>query len=420
MTGIFFFACFIIGCCLAFIRHPIFGLLTYVATYYLHPPSRWWGATLPSLRWSLIAGCVTLLAIFMKNNKIDVNIIKTRNKFLVGFVFFIGWLIIQSAWALNPVMHSELIWIFIKYAILIWIITSVIDNQKHLLWFCSAHVAGCTYLGWVAYTSYDGGRFEDFGGPDISEANAGALQLLSGMYIASCLILIPKIRHKISAIISLPFMANAIILTGSRSAFLSGIIGSLIFNYLTPIKMRRIVLILSILATISFLILANKEYWDRISTIKVAGQQIEGTDTGGGRLEIMNAQIKMFGEHPLGCGHRCTATLSPLYLEDRFLTGSAGNRGRSSHNTFFTLLVEQGIIGSFFYISYLIWTASKVIQLRKSSRSQEKQINFLMVGITSFLTVLIIADFFVDYLKSEVRIWFISAVIAGSAITAKP
>ncbi len=412
MTGIVFFVCFITGCCLALIRHPIFGLLTYVATYYLHPPSRWWGVTLPSIRWSLVAGCITLIAILVQKRKTDPKVVKERRGFLIGYMCFIAWLIIQSTWVMNPIEHNELIWINIKYIALIWVITSAIDSEKHLLWFCWSHVAGCAYLGWIAYTNHQGGRFEDFGGPDISEANAGALQLVSGLFIGSCLLLFPKLKHKVSALFSLPLIANAIILTGSRSAFLSGAIGGLFFNHAAPIRIRRLVRVLSLVATVAFIILANDNYWTRIGTIKAGGQQIQGVDTGGGRLEIMQAQFKMFTEHPLGCGHRCTATLSPMYMDDKLLTGKSSERQRSSHNTFFTLLVEQGVPGVLFYASFLIWIISKIAKLRANSKLSEEAITLLAPGIIAFMISICIGDMFIDYLKSEVRIWFIALMIA--------
>ena len=33
---------------LAFVRHPIYGLYLYLATVYVHPPSRWWATWFPT------------------------------------------------------------------------------------------------------------------------------------------------------------------------------------------------------------------------------------------------------------------------------------------------------------------------------------------------------------------------------------
>ena len=196
MTGVVFFSCFIIGCCLAFIRHPIFGLLTYVATYYLHPPSRWWGSTLPDIRWSLVAALATGIAIIINKKKPEQSRVKEKRSIIFGYSLFCFWLIIQYSWSLAPETHSELIFLYIKYSALIWIITTTVDSEKHLHWFCWAHILGCTYLGWIAYSEYDGGRFESFGGSDINEANAGALQMVSAILISASIFLIARFKEK--------------------------------------------------------------------------------------------------------------------------------------------------------------------------------------------------------------------------------
>ena len=57
------FALFALLCTvLAFRRHPIWGLYFYLATTYVYPPGRWWGALLPDLRWALLSAAVMGLA----------------------------------------------------------------------------------------------------------------------------------------------------------------------------------------------------------------------------------------------------------------------------------------------------------------------------------------------------------------------
>lgn len=53
LTSLLFLAAYFSGCIAALVRHPVYGLVTYVLMLYLHPPSRWWGEALPDLRWSL-------------------------------------------------------------------------------------------------------------------------------------------------------------------------------------------------------------------------------------------------------------------------------------------------------------------------------------------------------------------------------
>ena len=65
-TAIGFIGVFALGLLLAFVVNPKYGLYAYLWVFYNNPPSRWWGAALPNVRWSLIAAVVTMIAIVAK------------------------------------------------------------------------------------------------------------------------------------------------------------------------------------------------------------------------------------------------------------------------------------------------------------------------------------------------------------------
>jgi O-antigen ligase len=197
-------------------------------------------------------------------------------------------------------------------------------------------------------------------------------------------------------------VVNAVITTISRSGFLALGVGGVIFNYFAPRRLSGRIRIFSALGLILFMSLAGAAYWDRISSITYAGEEVEGVDTGAGRLVIMQAQWKMFQAYPLGCGHRCTATLSPDYLPRENLTREGA---RSSHNTFMTLLVEQGIPGVIFYLLMLIWLYKTLIYLRRETKGTGL-LSTVFPTIAAVLGAIVVGDLFVDYLKLEVRIWF--------------
>ena len=69
-------------------------------------------------------------------------------------------------------------------------------------------------------------------------------------------------------------------------------------------------MIMSVLAAVLLMLLTSEDYWQRIGTIQLAGQEVEDVDTGSERLAVMAAQIEMFRDNPWGCGHFCTTILS--------------------------------------------------------------------------------------------------------------
>lgn len=419
LTGFVFLGAYATGLWLAFARHPIFGLMTYVAVFYLHPPSRWWGATLPDLRWSLLAAFVTLIALTARKRLASGDTPLFAHGVMMGFLLFLGWIAIQWGWALDATSHTDLVVIYAKYALLIGLVNKCIESAEHLRLFLWTHVLGCAYLGWIVFTSYEGGRFEGFGGPDINEANAGALQVVTGIFTASALFLAGQWRERAALLGVIPFIVNALVATVSRSGFLAAAFGGVVFNLFTPARFRVRVIVLSMLALVLFALLTNPTYWLRIASLGHAGEEVEGVDTGAGRIVLIEAQWRMFQGRPLGCGHRCTAVLSPSYLDERDLTTSAeGVRARSSHNTAMSLLVEQGIPGIMFYAALLVWVARSVVVLARRLRGKSDFISSAFPAVAASMAAITLGDMFVDYLKAEVRIWFVALLMVMLKLSA--
>lgn len=402
---------YLTGCVLAFVRHPIYGLSVYVALIYVHPPAQWWGSRLPELRWSLIAAGVTLAALMIQKTKPS-----SVSLFSFGvmklLVLFLAWLMIQYFWALDLQMHSELIVLFAKYTLLVGLIYKCVENEQHLRVLLWTHSLGCFYLGIIVFRNYFGGRFEGFSGPGISEANVAGLLIVTGIITTFVLFLSGKLKEKLVAVGAMPFTLNALIATISRSGFLALGIAGVIFNLFAPKKNTLTIRIFSVAGLILLVSLTNATYWERIGTILAGGEQIEGVDTGSKRLVLMNAQLEMFKNHPAGCGHRCTAVLSPNYLDEIYLSkGKAGERARSSHNTFMSLMVEQGVPGIIFYLILLMWIARTCLKLRKRMRDRVGLIPLTYGAVVAILAAITVGDMFVDYLKFEARLWFIALLM---------
>jgi hypothetical protein len=189
VTGFLFTIGFIAMMALALLRHPIWGLYGYIAVFYLHPPSRWWGQFLPDMRWSLVASAVTLIALLRVK---DLSgrpswLSLTPARILIAFTI---WLWIQSFWALNPAAHNEATVLFTKYIVLFYLIYRLVQTSEELRRFMLAHIAGCFYLGWIAFTSTVSGRLEGVGGPGIDEANALGMHMGTGAMAGAMIILV--------------------------------------------------------------------------------------------------------------------------------------------------------------------------------------------------------------------------------------
>jgi O-antigen ligase len=405
VTATVFLVCFFAACVLALVRHPIFGMLAYVAVFYVNPPVRWWGqGFLLNFRWSVIAAAVTFLGILIhKTGRQDTSF--ARQPISLVYFAFIAWLAIQLSWAIDPDKQWEILEYYLKFGLAAFLILRCLDTEARFRYFLWAHVLGCFYFGWLAFTSHDGGRFEEFGGAGVKDANEAALTIGTGALVLGSLILWEKFSRKALLVGMAPFLVNAIIATVSRSGFLSLALGGLAFNILSPPRYRKWVVPLSVLAGILMLALTTEDYWNRIETIAYRGQEVEGKDTGSGRLEIIAAQFRMFEAHPLGCGHACTAILSPQYLGPEHLQTEAGVR--ASHNTFMSMLVEHGLPGAAIYLLAAWFIFRQALKVFAESRRSAGFVSVMLPAVGGSLAAMFIADQFVPYMRFEVRIWFV-------------
>jgi len=349
---------------------------------------------------------VTLAALALRRSDAQ-SIAIRRNRPFWAFIGFVLWIALQSFWALDKEAHLELRDIYVKFIFVIVMVVKCIETDEHLRHFLWAHVLGCFYLGWLAFTSYAGGRLDGVGGPGIDESNAAALQMVTGILIAASLFLVSSRNARIALFVVIPIMVNGLVTTISRSGFLAAAVGGLAYIAFAPQRHRWTIRVLSVLAVVLFVMLTNQTYWDRIATIKHGGEQIEGVDTGGGRLEIVAAQWRMFQGRPFGCGHMCTTVLSPSYIDASLLSGGA----RASHNTFMTMLVDHGIVGVTFYVAMLVWLVRSLLVMRQRVAGRSDFSSLVLPAIAGVVFAITVGDMFAQYPKFEARIWFVSVVL---------
>ena len=407
LTALAFVLAFLVGCALCLLRKPIYGLMTYVLLFYLSPPDRWWGQMLPDgIRWTLIAAIVLFVSVLIHRPRPQ-KIRIVAQPFFWGFVFFVAWVAIQSFWAISPEMHSLLLGYYLKYIVAIYLIYRCVNSEENLRLFLWAHLLGCFYISWVAFTGMDGGRFDDFGGAGIGDANSGALTIVTAIAAAGSLFLAGSKKAKTAVIAIAPFLMNAIVATISRSGFLALATAGLAYNHFSTPKYRKWIAALSVAALVGFLALTNPVYWARIQSIKYQGEQVEGVDTGSKRLLLLEAQWKMFKRNPLGCGSRCTDVLSPEYLDEKQLNSGR----RSSHNTFMTMLVDHGVPGGLAYLAMVGWVVVSIRRLHQSCANRHDDLPVFLPAVAAGLLAITVGDLFVQYPKLEIRFWLLTLVM---------
>lgn len=418
LTAFAFLAGFIGLLALALARHPVFGLWAYLATFYVHPPSRWWSHYLPDLRWALLAAAVTLVAVLVHRSKLRERPAWLGNLPAVILLAYCVWFWIQNLWALDGKAHFDASVQYTKYLIVFYLVYRLLDTPQRLREFLLVHVAGCAYLGLLAHLSQNfvGGRLNGVGGPGIDDANTLAMFLSTGVVAGAALVLSQSGWRRYFSVGALAFVVNGVILAASRGATLGLVAGGLVLTALHPRRYRRAFWVLAALGLVGFLAVADQRFINRMFTLEaVIERSTEMDGSAESRFALKAAQLQMFYDHPFGSGHKGTAALSPQYLDERYLARSPdGDAARSSHNTFLTALTEQGLPGALLFLALLAWILAAMFKVfRHGYSTPDHELVALAVGLCGGLIVVLVAGLGTDYLMAEVQFWFLAALVSS-------
>jgi O-antigen ligase/polysaccharide polymerase Wzy-like membrane protein len=417
-AALMFSLLFVAGCGLALVRHPIYGLYSYLLAFYMAPETKWWAAQLPSLRWSLVAGVVSLVAVLIHRPG-RLRAPWHQHPAARALIFFVVWLWIQTPWALSITDHLFLAVLFTKYLLMFAILYSTLSDAKDIQNFALVHVIGCAVWGIEAYMDPGSGRLENIGSGDVAGSAFASMQMSTALAFAGFLFLgIPNPKRWI-VFAAIPFILNAVILMATRGAFV-GIVAAAPFAILfAPKAKRKMTIAYAALGGALLLVLAHDYFWQRMSTIPTTqGTVME--QSAASRIDVAKANFEMFQDHPLGVGHRGNDLLSPQYLSEALLTSTEGGRIRSAHNVLMAVLVDHGIIGFSLFIFFHLRIVGALRRLRRGAADKLPQdLQALCAAIIASLAIYWANAQFANMFKAEVVIWMASLVAAMEALVNK-
>lgn len=410
---LFSFACMT----LAFTRHPFFGLLFYMGSMYVHPPSRWWGYVVPDLRWAMLSAAVTVLAVLVHRDRLAAKPLWLANAPATLLSLYAAWMVIQIPWALDQPTHLDGTVKFIKYLVTFWFVYRIAESKGMLRNILIIHLAGCTLLGiYAQFTGRDGERLDGVGGPGMDDANTLGMYLATGVVVGLGLFLTMTGWVRWAVLGMVVIVLNGFVLANSRGSFLGLSAGMVVLMLCKARAHRRMFWALVLVGVLGASMLVDKVFIERMFTIgDVTSQDEDAERSARSRMVIYEAQVRMAQDYPMGAGHRGTATLSPLYLDREWLVrgGADPDAQRSSHNTFMTTLVEQGIPGAFMFIILVLWILGRIPRLRKLQREgADPGLVTLGAAMCAALVVVIVAGSATDYLLAEVQFWMYAGLVA--------
>lgn len=413
------FVLFSIACIvLAFARHPIYGLYFYLGSIYVHPPSRWWGYMLPDLRWSLMSAVVAAMAIYLNRKQLTQKALWLSNPPAVLLTLYATLMVIQTPWALDQPTHVEGTLQFVKYMVAFWIVYRVADTKEDLRNVLIAQLLGCTLLGiYARLVGREGDRLDGVGGPGMDDANTLGMYLATGVIVGFGLLLTLKGWRRWVGIGLVAITLNGFVLANSRGAFLGLGAGVLVLGLCKARAHRRVFWSLVLVGVLGVSIIVDKVFIERMFTISdVTSEDEYAEKSARSRMAIFEAQVRMAIDYPMGAGFRGTATLSPLYLDREWLVrgGVEADAQRSSHNTFMTTLVEQGVLGAALFIALVLWLISRTVRLWRLHREgADPELVTYGATLCGALVVVIVAGSATDYLLAEVQFWLYAGLVVA-------
>lgn len=405
----------------AFTRHPVWGLSFYIATIYVHPPSRWWGSMLPDPRWALLSALITMMAIVYHRERLARKPLWIANAPVILFGAYVFWMCVQILWALDLESHINGIVRLVKYLLAFWFIYRVIETKQMLKHVMAAHALGCGLLGIFAhFTPRQEGRLDGVGGPGIDDANTLGMYLATGAIVCMGLFLAQQGWRRWMWLVVMALIGEGFVLANSRGAFLGLAAGGMIVAVCKAREHRRMFWALAAAGLVGFASIVDPVFVERMFTIgDVAKENDEEAEMSArSRVVIFEAQLRMAAEYPHGSGYRGTVVLSPNYIDREWLTvakgGDESTAARASHNTFLTTLVEQGLPGAIIFITLVLWTLARVLRIRHlNARGADPEVTTLAAACCGALVVVFVAGVAADYLMAEVQFWLFAALVSA-------
>jgi O-antigen ligase len=415
LTALVYLFIFFGGLFKALAGRPIWGLYVYFLCVYFHAPTQWWGASLPDLRWALLASLVTLLALFFHPPQQKIRFwVFPENRFLTLLMIFV---LAQLGFSLNFQIQMEYVELLLKFILLIFLVQNTVHTLKDIQGVILVNVFGAAFLAYQGIASHTGGRLEGIGTPGMESANQlgqhFALVLLMGSYL-----LLDRFRswHLLLAA-GIVLILMAVFMTESRGVIASLALAGVFAMWFVPQGSRKKLTLFAAAGLFASASLMGPQIMERFQGVKSDETGEIADASAASRLVILEAEYNMFKTSPVvGHGHRGTLLLSPLYLSAEYMDHSHGGEGRrASHNTFSGYLVDHGVVGAFLYFSALFICMSRlylvrgtVSHLSEKDQEQYRRLAGLLAGCLLALFTFLMAGMGSNNKKLEGGIWIIA------------
>ncbi len=410
LTGLLVYTVFGV-CFIGALWRPVIGIIGYLAVYLLYNPNIWWGRQISQViqRPSFIAVVFLVIGCVLHKDQLHWHISRRE----LEIYLFLGMAWIVSVF-FGESMH-ETSWNYLekltKIGIFVFLLLRVVNSFEHYKAVIWALILGGLFLAYQGHIigDFSGGRLDNLGGIDFSDANGFALLQISCIVFLGYMLLEVKLHKKIVYITMIALMSNVLIMTQSRAVILGIIVAIPFALFGTPSKFRKQIIFYGALGAILFFMLSDTGFIERMQTIHESASELHAEDPIPdehlSRVDYWKAALKMFQDHPMGVGVKNFELMVPMY--------DPRNPGMDAHNTYILCLAENGIIG---LLLFLIIVMEAIRQAYKSTKiclaNNGNEVKLFTVSIGVVLVIMISGPMIThSYLYTELVWIFLSLPI---------
>jgi O-antigen ligase len=284
---------------------------------------------------------------------------------------------------------------FVQLFLVIWMVWELAPAPRRLIGILLAYVLGSYVAAGETILLYRRAgealrRFAAGGSDPNSLAMTLALSLPMAWYLATSH---PRPAVRWVCRVYIPIGLLAIALTGSRGGMIASMVALLVIpltiSNLSPGKLVLAIAMLAISGALAVSYVPDKVV-DRLAT---TGASVEDMSLGG-RFRLWKAGMHAFTERPI-MGYGTSAFKQAINPELGALTQVA-------HNSYLSVLVEEGIVGLMLYLSMMLSVALAVFSLPRLER------RFALVLFTTLTVAMLPLSW-----EDQKPVWIVLAVLVG-------
>lgn len=391
------------------------AFVIYQLVYFLNPDARWWSASIPGLRYSMIAVLLMILALMLNYREYGKVTSWARMpvfKYMVALVilYYVAYL-----FAVNLPIHKAFTFEYAKLVIITLIAYKLIHSERALTACLWAYVTGATYIGYLAWSNGRNaqGRVEGIGMVDAPDANHTAAALVPAAVILMYYAWLGSMKVRLLAIFCGALIANGLVLINSRGSFLGVLVSLSIFLFFMMFSryqrtgQRAAAIVLIVVGISGALYVTDDLFWERMQTLQSEDQNVSGAS----RTAFWMATFDMLDDHAMGVGIGGYEALAPIYMDDQT---RGGVEHRAVHSMWFQGLAELGWPGLILFLLLLLSLYRISRQTKRYLLEQENtEAYFKVLALECALIGYLVAGSFIDRFRAEILYWMILFLAAA-------